>query len=549
MKKTTLFLLLFTVITSQLKAQGIFNSSIHTAVNYGSVNSPTTERVQNVIDQNPATKFLDFAGADGIGFEVDLLGVPAMAISMEIVTANDSPERDPKNYEIFGSNDGTNYTSIATGVIPCVSTRLLSRTFTFTNTNAYTIYRVNFTVACGTTTTHQIADVQLYSAIGNIPVINCPGDTFVTNTPGSCDAVVTYAAVTATDIEDGSLTPTLETGLPSGSTFPLGETLVTYSVTDMDGNLQTCSFIVTVNDAEAPTVTCPAAITTNVDNLGDTSVEVTYAAPVVADNCGLANPKSGFTPLTNINNKVYYLSDGMFSPSDAFIDAESQGGFVGTIRNGGDLATISTVLQAVGFTDSILIGYSDVAVEGSFEWHSGDTSVFTNWNMNEPNNSGNEDYVVMQYSMFWNDVNNSGSFRYLLEVDYTPNQIAGLASGSLFPVGTTTNTFEITDISGNSTLCSFDVTVSSTLGVKEVVLQNSLILSPNPASHVLTLTNNSQMELTTITIFDMNGRVIETMNHVSGNRTINVEGFATGLYLIKMTSTTGETIIKRFIKQ
>lgn len=40
------------------------------------------------------------------------------------------------------------------------------------------------------------------------------------------------------------------------------------------------------------------------------------------------------------------------------------------------------------------------------------------------------------------------------------NRIAGLASGSVFPVGTTTNTFRVTDASGNSVNCSFTVTVT-----------------------------------------------------------------------------------------
>ncbi|HNF71611.1 MAG TPA: choice-of-anchor D domain-containing protein, partial [Chitinophagaceae bacterium] len=38
-------------------------------------------------------------------------------------------------------------------------------------------------------------------------------------------------------------------------------------------------------------------------------------------------------------------------------------------------------------------------------------------------------------------------------------QIAGLASGATFPVGTTTNTFRVTDAAGNSATCSFTVTV------------------------------------------------------------------------------------------
>ncbi len=44
---------------------------------------------------------------------------------------------------------------------------------------------------------------------------------------------------------------------------------------------------------------------------------------------------------------------------------------------------------------------------------------------------------------------------------FTLSQTAGLASGSFFPEGTTTNTFVATDASGNSTPCSFTVTVKN----------------------------------------------------------------------------------------
>jgi hypothetical protein len=42
----------------------------------------------------------------------------------------------------------------------------------------------------------------------------------------------------------------------------------------------------------------------------------------------------------------------------------------------------------------------------------------------------------------------------------TTTQIAGLGSGSAFPVGTTTETYQVTDASGNTVQCSFDITVS-----------------------------------------------------------------------------------------
>ena len=39
-------------------------------------------------------------------------------------------------------------------------------------------------------------------------------------------------------------------------------------------------------------------------------------------------------------------------------------------------------------------------------------------------------------------------------------QTTGLASGAAFPIGTTTNTFVVTDVAGNTNTCSFDVTVT-----------------------------------------------------------------------------------------
>src|SRR5678809_1038480 len=38
----------------------------------------------------------------------------------------------------------------------------------------------------------------------------------------------------------------------------------------------------------------------------------------------------------------------------------------------------------------------------------------------------------------------------------------GIASGQVFPIGTTTNTFMVTDASGNTSTCSFNVTVNDT---------------------------------------------------------------------------------------
>ncbi|WP_420574098.1 HYR domain-containing protein [Kordia sp.] len=549
MKQKLLILLLFLTSVTTIYAQGIFDDSIHTATTFGSVNSPGGEGVQNVIDQNSNTKFLDFNAFDGIGFEVDLLGVSATAIAMEIVTANDAPERDPTDYEISGSNDGTNFTSIATGSIPCVSTRFFSRTFSFANTNSYTYYRVNFTNTCGSSSINQIADVQLYESIGDSPVITCPANITVNNTTGQCDAVVNYN-VTANDTEDGMLTATVTSGLPSGSSFPVGVTEVFMSVTDSDNNTSSCSFTVTVVDNEDPVAGCPANIMQTATNFGDTTAVVNYSL-TPTDNCVLINPLTDFTPLTNINGKAYYLSDNTFTPADAFNDAIVQGGFVGTIRNVSDNTTITEAINTLGAAADILIGYNDTATEGSFVWQSGDAATYDNWNPGEPNNAGNEDYTVIQSSGGWNDITNGSTYRYLLEIDYAPIQTAGLPSGADFPVGTTTNTFTITDLAGNSVMCSFDVTIDENLSVAENTFSNSIKLSPNPTKGLITINSVTNISLESVSILDLNGRTLQTtlnVGQLSDGQTVDVSNLAAGMYFMKLRDTENNVAVKRIVK-
>ncbi|MEM6717774.1 MAG: HYR domain-containing protein [Bacteroidota bacterium] len=547
-KKLLLLLFFFASVTISY-AQGIFDDSIHTATTFGSVNSPGGEQVQNVIDQNSNTKYLDFNAFDGIGFEVDMLGVSSTVVAMEIVTANDAPERDPTNYEIFGSTDGLNFTSITTGTIPCVTTRFFSRTFSFTNSASYTSYRLNFTGTCGSSSINQIADVQLYESIGDSPVITCPANITVNNTTGVCEAIVNYT-VTATDTEDGVLTPTVTSGLLSGSSFPVGTTEVFVNVVDTDNNTSSCSFTVTVVDNEDPVAGCPTDIMVTAANFGDTTAVVNYSL-TPTDNCALINPLTDFTPLTNINGKAYYLSDVAFNPSAAFNDAIAQGGFVGTIRNASDNAALTEAISNIGSAGDVLIGFNDVDTEGNFVWQSGDTSTYDNWNPGEPNNAGNEDYTVLQSSGGWNDVDNFTTYRYLLEIDYAPVQTAGLPSGADFPIGTTTNTFMINDLAGNSVMCSFNVTVDENLSVAENSFSNSIRLTPNPTRGLISFNSETNVTLKNITITDLNGRILLSETNVgqlSEGKTINISNLSAGMYFVRLQDIENNTAVKRIMK-
>jgi hypothetical protein len=113
------------------------------------------------------------------------------------------------------------------------------------------------------------------------PKITCPSSITVSADPGQCTAVVNYPAPTATDNCPGVVT---NSSSPSGSTFQKGTTTVTCTATDASGNTAPCSFTVTVNDTEAPTITCPPSVVLPQDP--GMRAATFHPSPAVAqDNC------------------------------------------------------------------------------------------------------------------------------------------------------------------------------------------------------------------------------------------------------------------------
>ncbi|MCZ4320264.1 HYR domain-containing protein, partial [Aequorivita viscosa] len=123
---------------------------------------------------------------------------------------------------------------------------------------------------------------------GMPPTIICPANITANNAPGTCGAVVNFAGV-AFDDEDGNISDDIVATPASGSTFAVGDTTVTLSVTDSDGNTETCDFIVTVVDNEDPVAVCQD-ITVDLDPV--TGMATITAADLdngSMDNCAIAS--------------------------------------------------------------------------------------------------------------------------------------------------------------------------------------------------------------------------------------------------------------------
>lgn len=106
----------------------------------------------------------------------------------------------------------------------------------------------------------------------------------------------------------------------------------------------------------------------------------------------------------SVQASTYYLTTAT-SWTDAQAQAQAMGGNLVTIN---DAAENQFLADTFGSSELFWIGYTDAANEGQFQWVNGETSTYTNWSPGEPNNAGNEDYAVTNWSpnSRWNDLPN-----------------------------------------------------------------------------------------------------------------------------------------------
>jgi large repetitive protein len=144
-----------------------------------------------------------------------------------------------------------------------------------TTTTYVVLDTANMFASCSFTI--NVTDVEL-------PNITCPASAVVTTPPNVCGAVHNYAQPWFHDNCAGSSLQRF--GLASGSQFPLGNSSVNYTVTDVSGNARSCGFKVAVVDTTPPAITCPAHITQVTG--GACNVSISFADPTVTDACNVS---------------------------------------------------------------------------------------------------------------------------------------------------------------------------------------------------------------------------------------------------------------------
>ena len=294
----------------------------------------------------------------------------------------------------------------------------------------------------------------------------------------------TYSGINALDGE--TMNSTATTPFPIGTFTTTQPGLCPNSVT---------SVTITIGDSEGPVVDCPDDINVQLE-AGECEELVFFDIPFT-DNCGTIDAEmsqainealvnTALDCANNTSNHLRYFENGLPVPVEI-----TQVNF--GIFNAGNTETVTVNIYSIVpgdpfvYANMILRGTVDYAVPAGMnnviltamveatipvgtdyvlELKANNTTNFVIGynNLGETEStyiSGNPPVPCVSLEPVDIDVLGFGAFAVILysnaEGGPTIEQTEGLPSGVYYPKGTTTNTFVVTDVNGNSTVCSFDV--------------------------------------------------------------------------------------------
>ncbi|MFD2201457.1 HYR domain-containing protein, partial [Shivajiella indica] len=370
-------------------------------------------------------------------------------------------------------------------------------------TITWNVTDVNGNAAAEVVQTITVADTQA-------PVITTNGDQAVDAETGLCSAIVEVTATATDNCSVGEPTGVRSDGLALTDPYPVGETTITWNVSDVNGNAAAeVTQTIRVTDTQVPVITTNG--NQNIDaeaGLCSAIVEVTASA---TDNCSVGDPvgvRSDGLALTNpypvgVTTITWNVSDVNGNAADEVVQTitvtDTQAPVITT--NGdknvdAETGLCSAILEVTASaTDNCSVG-DPVGVRSdglplTDPYPVGVTTI--KWNVSDVN--GNAATEVTQTvtvtdteapvitcpanistTVAFGESGTAVSYALPIATDNcgTPSVqlISGPVSGAVFPLGTTTVTYRATDPSGNTADCSFTVTVTESADTEDPVISN-----------------------------------------------------------------------------
>ncbi|MEC9475668.1 MAG: HYR domain-containing protein [Planctomycetota bacterium] len=233
-----------------------------------------------------------------------------------------------------------------------------------------------------------------------------PADFSVTSELDLCGASVTWTEPTTSDNCSGLTTISSHS---SGDYFPVGPTVVDYTVTDASGNEVEDSFVLTVTDDQDPVFDSAPESMTLSSGLGDCGAVASWDAPTVSDNC----------ETTNLN--ISHESGDFFNVGTTFVTLSLADGH-------GNLAQHTFIVTVIDDEDPLMESMPDDISQST---DPGLCGASVNWNAPTASDNCALGELVTSHQ-----------------------------PGEFFPVGTTTVSYSQADENGNVVTAQFFVTIS-----------------------------------------------------------------------------------------
>lgn len=307
------------------------------------------------------------------------------------------------------------------------------------------------------------------------PSIVCPSNISVSTDAGTCGAAVSFGAPTVT-----GTSPLVTYSVASGSVFNTGTTVVTVTATNDCGTVS-CSFTVTVTDSELPTVTAPAAVNATTD-AGKCGATVVLANPAANDNCGIASITSDApvvfpTGTTTVNWTVTDLNGNVATTTQTVTVTDNEKPTITAPAAVSATTAAGTCGATVSLGDATAAdncGVASVANNAPAVFPTGTTTV--TWTVTDVN--GNTETATQTVTVVDNEkptITAPGAISKNTDAgvcgavvslgNATTADNCGVASvtnnaPAVFPTGTTTVTWTVTDVNGNVATANQLVTVT-----------------------------------------------------------------------------------------
>ena len=136
------------------------------------LNNPQGQELDKLFDRDAQTKFTNIIGGGGSGVEITFDTGSAHTITgVGMWTADDAPERDPREYHLFGLYEANgNWIKLGSGYLSPPSERktYFSEISTIINSMSFSKHKIGFYHSFDTTWNFQLAELEFITSAGTL---------------------------------------------------------------------------------------------------------------------------------------------------------------------------------------------------------------------------------------------------------------------------------------------------------------------------------------------------------------------------------------------